>query len=43
MWFDIAAAGGHEDAAAVREKLAAKMTPEQVSHAESLARKQLSQ
>jgi hypothetical protein len=38
MWFDLAASQGNERAAASREELAKKLTPDQIAEAQKLAR-----
>ncbi len=38
MWFNLAAAQGHEDARKFRDKLAGRMTPAQLAEAQRLAR-----
>jgi TPR repeat protein len=38
MWFNLAGASGNADAVKNRETVAAKMTPEQISEAQRLAR-----
>ena len=41
MWYNLAAAQGHGDAAQLRDDIAASMTPEQVSEAQRLAQEWL--
>lgn len=38
MWYNLAAAQGHEDATAARDGLAKRMTPEQMARAQEMAR-----
>jgi hypothetical protein len=38
MWLNLAAAGGNQDAAQVRDELEKGMTPAQIAEAEKLAR-----
>lgn len=41
MWYNLAAAQGHEDATAARDGLAKRMTPEQMARAQEMARQRL--
>jgi uncharacterized protein len=38
MWFDLAEASGRQDAAKIRDTIAARMTPAQIAEAQKLAR-----
>ena len=39
MWYDLAAAGGKEDAGKLRDLIAEKMTPDQIAEAQRLSYK----
>ena len=38
MWFDLASAQGNEDARQYRDRVAVRMTPEQIVEAQALAK-----